>query len=218
MSASSPYGSLSLLSTLLNSEVIKWIAAELLDLWRSSRFDGTYKVHEHEVQLGLIDDQGKQAIYQKRQQVVFLHNDITAIQDQAWGDGDLFADYKCSPGIPVDTYKEGYRYRILISLRGTKNRGDEETFHIERTIVDGFITPVGNFQTQIDHPTARLSISVIFPGTRLPKKISLIEQNTRHTTLVGEDSKHELPDGRVQILWKIHRPRLYEAYNIRWEW
>lgn len=218
MADPSPHSTLSLVSTLLNSELLKWLVAELLDLWRASRFDGLYKVREHEVQLTLLDNEGRQAAYSKQQRVVFLHNEITAIQDQAWGDGDFLADYKCSPGVLVDTYREGYRYRMLISLRRTKNCGEEETFHIERRIVDGFTGSAENFQTQVDHPTAYLTIAVIFPSTRLPQHVTFTEQNTRLNVWANEESKQQLPDGRLQVLWKIRRPRLYEAYNINWEW
>lgn len=63
---------------------------------------GLYKVLEYEVQLELVDPQGEVAIYRKRQRVRFLQDNVFAILDQAWGDGDIFADYKCSPGVAVD--------------------------------------------------------------------------------------------------------------------
>ncbi len=88
----------------------------------------------HHVMLDLTDNAGRTAIYTKRQQVTFLQDNVFAIQDQAWGDGDIFAAYRCSPGVAVDRYKEGYRWKILISLRGSRNRGERDEFVIERTI------------------------------------------------------------------------------------
>src|SRR5262249_6737323 len=144
---------LSLLSILLNSDLIRTLVSAVVQLWNASRYRGTYKVEHHQVTLDLIDNGGRTAIYTKRQRMIFLQDNVFAIQDQAWGDGDIFAGYRCSPGVAVDRYKEGYRWKILISLRRTHNRGEREELVIERTIKDGFISPVGNFQTQIDHPT-----------------------------------------------------------------
>src|SRR5262249_13288516 len=117
------------LLALLNSDTIHLIG----HLWEflQSQFSiggprGMYEVLEQQCCLEILDREGKEAVYFKRQRVRFLQNNIIAFQDQAWGDGNIFADYKCSPGVPVDRYREGYRYRILISLRQTKNRGDVE--------------------------------------------------------------------------------------------
>ena len=105
---------LSFLSLLLNSTFLHTLTSELLNYWNASRFRGTYKVDDHHVTLDLTDAGGNTAIYTKRQQVTFLQNNVFAIQDQAWGDGNIFADYKCSPGVAVDRFKEGYRWKILI--------------------------------------------------------------------------------------------------------
>jgi hypothetical protein len=96
-------------------------------------------VLEHRVTLELKDTKGKKAIYRKYQRIKFTQDNVIAYQDNAWGAGNIFADYKCSPGVAVDRYKEGHRYRILISLRETKNRGDGEVINIQRTIKDGFV-------------------------------------------------------------------------------
>ena len=53
-------------------------------------------------------------------------NGLLAFEPQ--GDGDIFVDYKCSPGVLVD------RWNVLISLRETKNAGDVTNFYIERTV------------------------------------------------------------------------------------
>ena len=179
---------------------------------------GTYEVLEHIVTLELKDAKGKKAIYRKHQRVRFTQDNVIAYQDKAWGAGEIFADYKCSPGVAVDRYKEGHRYRVLISLRETKNKGDEETIHIERTVLNGFTRSRENIQTDIDHRMHKLSISVIFPKRRLPKMVNLIEQNTTRTTPLDHRHFDTLPDGRCQVTWKTDKPRLFEAYIILWEW
>ncbi|MBI1280145.1 MAG: hypothetical protein GC179_18595 [Anaerolineaceae bacterium] len=208
----------SILSLLLNSELIRTIFTEVIGLWRESRFHGTYRVEHHQSTLELLDSHGKTAIYTKRQQVVFLQDDVFAIQDQAWGDGNIFAGYKCSPGAMVDRYKEGYRWKVLISLRAMRNKGDRENFFIERTITDGFTTPTLNFQMHVDHPTKTLTLSVILPSSRQPKRIGLIEQNMKRSHTLGAEHRTELSGGRVQYSWEVAKPLLYESYILRWEW
>lgn len=148
--------------------VLKHLARRCL----ASRPEGMYEVLEHDAWLELRDAGGRKAIYHKRQRVRFLQDNIIAYQDQAWGDGEVFAAYHCAPGVPVDRYREGHRWRVLISLRETKNRGDVEAFHIERTILDGFTGDVEDFQTEIAHATRRLSLSDVFPRNRFPKEVT----------------------------------------------
>lgn len=180
--------------------------------------EGMYDVLECDSCLELLDSKGVKAIIHKRQKVRFLQDNIMAYQDKAWGDGEIFADYKCSPGVAVDRYRDGHRYRILISLRKMVNRGDTEEFHIERTIKDGFTKEVEDFQTEIDHTTQKLSISVIFPRKRSPKQVFFTERNTTRTRKLGPENQIRLPDGRQKVIWSTERPKLFEAYILRWEW
>lgn len=212
---------LRLASTLLNSPLVELLSIAVKygsRVWSQRVHEGLYEVLDFQSTLELKDTQGHNAHLYKRQSVKFLQNNIIAYQDQAWGDGDIFAVYKCSPGQPVDCYRDGQRYRILISLRGTKNRGDEEEFHIERTITEGFTQETEDFQTDIDHTTRKLSLSIIFPAKRLPKKIVVIEKNTAYTHVLDAAHQHRLPDQRLQVRWTSARPKLFEAYIMRWEW
>lgn len=99
---------------------------QLIEPWMPLRQRGLYEVLAHTSTLELCDPQGKRAIYKKNQRVRFLQNNTIVYQDMAWGDGDIFAEYDCTPGVPVDRYQEGHRWQVLISLRETKNRGDVE--------------------------------------------------------------------------------------------
>lgn len=182
------------------------------------KLEGMYEVLEYESRLELKDTKGKRSVYHKRQRVRFLQDNIIAYQDKAWGDGEIFADYKCSPGVAVDRYREGHRWRILISLRETKSKGDIEVFHVERSIRDGFTKSVEEFQVDIDHVTRKLSLSVVFPRSRLPEEISLIEQNANRMIDLGPDHRRILPDGRVKMIWQSDKPRLFESYILRWKW
>jgi hypothetical protein len=179
---------------------------------------GIYEVLSYESKLEIKDSKGKIAVFSKRQKVRFLQNNIIAYQDKAWGDGEIFADYKCSPGQAVDRYRDGHRYNILISLRETKQRDEVETFLIERKIVDGFTQDTELFQTDIDHRTHHLILSLIFPKNRPPRRVTLVEQNSQKSTILGEKYRKELPDGREEYLWQTRKPRLFEAYILKWEW
>jgi len=182
------------------------------------RHEGMYEVLEFDTKLVLHDPQGKDATYYKHQRVRFLQNNVIAYQDQAWGDGDIFADYKCSPGVAVDRYREGHRYHILISLRKTMNRDDQENFHIERRIHSGFTKPTEDLQIEVNHPTRKLTVSVIFPQERLPKRCWLVEENTHRTHALDAANFTTLPDKRVQASWHTGNPRQFEAYILMWEW
>jgi hypothetical protein len=191
-------------------EVALWIREHLVD----SR--GIYEVKQLKVSLVLCDPQGKKAIYTKRQQVRFLQDNVIAYQDQAWGDGEIFADYHCSPGIPVDRYREGHRYRVLISLRETKQRGDSADLMIDRTIRNGFTRSTEELQTEIDHVTHRLTVQVTFPSERFPKQVWWLEQKRGRSQPI--EALTQLPDGRWQVTREVVKPTRNEAYLLRWHW
>ncbi len=177
-----------------------------------------YESLRYESELELVDGKGTKAIFRKFQKVRFCQDNIIAYHDLAWGDGNIFADYQCSPGVAVDHYREGNIYHILISLRETKNRGDVEEFYIKRTIHNGFRRKREYYQNRINYPIHHFSTSVIFPTERPPKQVALVEHNRKRTTELGPEYIQLLPDGRRKATWEINRPRVYETYSIRWDW
>jgi hypothetical protein len=211
-----------LLVALVSADVTHWLPILGSIMQRLFQFrrgtDGMYEVLSYQAVLEIQDTSGSRAAYRKRQRVRFLQDNVIAYQDQAWGDGHIFAEYRCSPGVAVDRYREGHRYRILISLRQTKNRGDVEDLLIERTILNGFQRATEEWQTEIDHPTKKLSMTLIFPKARLAKQITLIEQNAARSHVLGAEHRQFLPDGREQVTWSTDHPKLHEAYILRWMW
>lgn len=179
---------------------------------------GMYEVLEYETILELKDRKGKLASFHKREKVRFLQDNVIAYQDQAWGDGKILLNYHCSPGKPVDQYRSGYKTYILISLREVKNRGDIETFDIKWDIRDGFLKPHGFWATEISHPTDKVKVQVIFPKSRPPSRITLLEKNRQKSVELNKDVKKRLSDGRWSVLWECHRPRVHEQYLLNWEW
>ena len=173
---------------------------------------------DYHMVLDLKDPMGKKAIYRKEQKVLYLQNNITAITDQAWGDGKILLDYRCSPGEAVDRYRSGHKTLILISLRQIRNRGEKDTIRIQWALKNSFLTETEEWTTSISHRTKRLHINVNFPEKRPPLKIFIIETNRKRQTQLGKDHLTQLPDKRWKVSWKKSKPRLYEEYTFRWVW
>jgi hypothetical protein len=185
---------------------------------RRERHEGMYEILEYDSTLELVDPKGETAIFKRRERVKFLQDNVIAFQDRAWGDGEIFADYKCSPGIEVDRYQEGDRWNVLISLRETKSAGDVEDFYIERTVRSGFTKDEEWRQTEIRHRTRKLKLSIIFPKKRRCRRAVLMERNRNRTTELDPRYFTDLPDGRQVLTWEISKPRRFEIYTIKWKW
>ena len=166
----------------------------------------------------LCDGAGKKAVFHKRETVKLLQDYVAAYIDQAWGRGDIFADYRCSPGFPVDRYRCGHKTCVLISLREAKRRGEILRIHIDRTVHDSFDLNPGWSETVVHHRTHRFLTAVIFPRERLPKRIALLQVNQNRTTPLGEANTDILPDGRHRVFWKTTKPKLFETYTLKWTW
>jgi hypothetical protein len=187
-------------------------------LWHGLADEGMYEVLEYESVLELMDKQGKQARFQKREKVRYQQNNIIAYQDHAWGDGEILIDYRCSPGIVVDRYRPGQRTFLLISLREPKRRGEVDEFNMEWKMQDGFKRSRELWETEIRHRTKLVSMKIIFPKSRPPQKTWMIEQLRRRKYRLDPNVKNRLPDGRWLVTWKCDRPKLNERYQLHWEW
>ena len=187
-------------------------------LWQGLADEGMYEVLEHEATLEILDKKGKRARVHKRQKVRYRQNNIIAYQDQAWGDGEILLNYRCSPGVVVDRWRPGKKTYILISLREVKHRGDIEKFHIEWGIRNGFLRKTELWETEVNHRTKRFRIQIVFPKTRPPTQIWLVEESRWRTHHLGQDAKAQLPDGRWQVYWETRWPRVNERYQLHWNW
>lgn len=177
-----------------------------------------YEVLDCESTLELQDKRGEHALVRKHQKVRYLQNSIIAYQDQAWGDGKILINYRCTPGVPVDRYRPGQKTYILISLREVKNRGDEDEFHIEWEMQHGFTRPTELWATEVSHRMRHLKLQVIFPPSRPPLRAAVLEDSTQKVAPLKPEAIHRLPDGRYTVTWETNKPRLYETYALRWDW
>ena len=196
----------------------------LLQAWQALKqrlgmeHEGIYEVLEYDSVLDLKDATGATAVLERREKVRFLQDNVIAYEDQIWGEGDPFAGYECSPGVPVDRYRDGFKWKVLISLRETKQRGDISEFRFKRTITDGFTEPNEWLQTEISHRTRHLRVSVIFPQGRPCQQALLVERNRNRITRLGASYFSRLPDGRQMLSWERGHPAINELYTLKWQW
>jgi hypothetical protein len=187
-------------------------------IWKNMADEGMYEVVDYKSTLELLDKRGHRARLSKRERVRYLQNNIIAYQDQAWGDGKILVNYKCSPGAMVDKYRPGNKTYILISLRDIRKRGDIDEFHIEWEQHKGFLRKNEQWGTEVRHRTKRLRLEVIFPKARPPLRAWLEEYLRRRTRPLGQGSRRQLPDGRWLVWWETKHPRFHEEYALKWEW
>ena len=199
-------------------DVLAYVWRSGRKLWHGLADEGMYEVLDYESTLELLDDTGQQARFEKQERVRYLHNNILAYQDQAWGDGEILLDYQCSPGTVVDQYRPGRKTYLLISLREVKERGDVDEFHISWNMQNCFLRRQEQWETEVRHRTKRLEIKVIFPETRPPIRVWLQEYMRRRTRPLPHDTLQQLPDERWVVSWRVEKPRLYEEYILKWAW
>lgn len=187
-------------------------------IMRGFSSEGMYEVLEYETTLEIHDKKGNKATVSKRQKVRYLQDNILAYQDQAWGDGEILVDYKCSPGYPVDKYRSGHKTYILISLREIKSKGDVDEFNITWGLRNCLKSNLGFWGTSINHRTKKIKVKVIFPKTRSPQKAWVNLTNRKQSKFLGDNALRKLPDGRSIIVWEKGKPHLFENYVLHWEW
>lgn len=163
------------------------------NLWQGMTDEGIYEVLEHESRLEILDKKGRRARFLKRQRVKYRQNNIIAFQDHAWGDGKILIGYRCSPGVLVDQYRPGQKTFLLISLRDTKQRGDEDEFKLEWGIRDGFLRSRELWETEVRHKTRKMKVQTVFPKSRPPGRVWLEEGIRRKKTKLSNELLRKLP-------------------------
>ena len=203
---------------------LPWIEI-LTDAWKLARKivrgltnEGMYEVLDYETTLELIDKKGEKARLRKRKTVRYLQDNIIASQDFAWGDGKFLVNYQVTPGEPVDRYRLDNKTIILISLKGIKNKGDVDEFNIGWEIHKGFLKDYCWWTTEVSHRFKRAKVNVIFPESRPPLKVLLVEHNIKRTKPIENNKIKQLPNGRWKVTWESDNPRLHERYIIKWKW
>jgi hypothetical protein len=190
-----------------------------LAIWvQERRTQGFYDLLSLRRTVTMHDPEGRVVTVDTVQQVRFRQNQVAVLLDYVWGDGDILREYTCSPGVPVDCYKEGTRHVVLISLRELKSRGDELSFTTHRQVIGGGTRPSECWESEVYHRTRRMEVRLLFPPERRCQRAAVTVQSTGQTTALGKDNWSYLPDGQQELVWVCLKPRLNECYLLRWEW
>jgi hypothetical protein len=179
---------------------------------------GMYEVLDFQTKLTIHDPKGRRATLTKYERVRFLQDNVIAYQDQAWGDGKILQNYRCSPGVPVDFYRIGYKTYVLISLRTLKNKGDVTEFNFQWKMKDGFLQPTGFWSTEICHSTDHVKVQVVFPMSRPPQKAEVVEKNRLRTKVLGVNCIQQFPNKKWSLTWEQSHPTLNEQFILKWNW
>jgi tetratricopeptide (TPR) repeat protein len=188
-------------------------------LRRSSRSRG-YEVLEQHHEFDIARPDGSLVIHRKRLRLRYL-NEVISIVDYAWGDGDLFARYSCSPGRVVDRFVSEGELWVLISLGAPRKRGDEEEITLQRTIKDGFM----GAQEWVDVEaleSRRITVSVVFPPGRPPLRAKFTRRagdlfrrpSERDQPLVADEVVGE----RHYVKAEVRNPPREARFRLGWEW
>jgi hypothetical protein len=193
-------------------------AGGLLPIQLGGGYQAVYEVLRYQATLELLDPQGQVAVLHRDQTLRFLQNGVVGLYHQVWGEGDLFADYAVTPGVVGDRFRLGARHITLISLRQIKNRGDVVRLRIRRKILGGWTRGEEWLETQVNHRTRALQVTVRFPAARPPRQASLMAEAAG--TSQELDRRHWRRDlqGRVVLTWRKRHPPIGETYLLRWEW
>ena len=181
-------------------------------------YHGMFEVLSYDATLEIKDATGDEATLTRRETIRFLQDNVVALHDHAWGNGELFAEYHCRPGVPVDFYEDGSKHNVLISLRETKNRGDVMDLWIQRVVRGGLATPPWWLETEIEHWTRNLKLSIIFPKERLCRHATITRRIAERTAPLGDQHFAFLRDGRQQVTWQAKHPKLHDVHTIKWDW
>lgn len=181
-------------------------------------YHGMYEILEYEATLELMDELGAKAKFTRHQVIRLLQDNVVAIHDHAWGEGEIFAEYHCQPGVPVDFYQDGSRFNILISLRETKNRGDVIDLWVERIVKEGFMREEEWLETEVDHLTEQVKLAVVFPIERPCRRATITQRNANDTVTLDERHFSIMSDGRQRVSWENKRPKLHDLYTLKWQW
>jgi len=205
-------GAIILAATILAGTAIALYAFIIRD-----RFGGLYEFDSEDHLWDIQDAEGRKAVVKKSRRIRFLQDEVFAIRDYAWGDGNVLAAFSCDPGHVADTYSSDGRHSIVITLRETKRRGDEEDFHTARTVENTFTGESEWVQAEILHNTKRVSITVLFPKDRPPTRAWIGRRSKgdrgRKAISIEYDS-----DGRGRISQLVRRPKRHELYTVGWTW
>jgi hypothetical protein len=175
-----------------------------------------YEVLSYDAVVELMDPEGREAVYVRKEHIRFLRDHVSTLEDYGWGSGIAFAGHEVYPGSLAQRQIIGSRLRSTVRLTHRYRRGDELTFSVERVIKNGFISPSECWlEAELYHPVQHVSLRVILPGTRAVQAARLVRPGRPGS--MGLRVKH-LPRGRQCISYDDRHPAQGQRYTVLWEW
>jgi hypothetical protein len=167
--------------------------------------------------LEILDPLGENAILTRTARVRFLHDQVLALHDRVWGEGELNLNGYFKPGTVVDRFSSKGELHQLVSLREPKHRGDLATIEVVHRVKGVFGGDREWFDVDVDMPTQFLRVELWFPTTRAPKAAWLTEDHgALKTQLSGSNIVRRT--GPTRIVWRRSRPTLRERFRTEWTW
>lgn len=183
---------------------------------RTNKPNRTYEVLSYEATLELLDAEGREAVYVRKQRLRFIQDGVTDIDDYGWGNGIAFASHYAYPGRFTDRRIVGSRLRSTVELSRPYDAGEELTFSVERLIKNGFTsTSEWWLEAELYHRVQRVALRIVLPAARLVKTATLVQPGIPRS---GALPVHGLPDGRQCISYKDSEPAQGERYTLMWDW
>jgi hypothetical protein len=190
-------------------------------LLQSSRSRG-YEILDQEHEWDFVRPDGSLVIHRKRLRVRYL-NQAISIVDYAWGQGNLYAEYSCSPGRVVDRLAVDGQLWVLISLGGVRQRGQEEVLEFRRAVTDGFLSSQEWVELK-GLEARRVSLKVVFPRERPPEQVQIVRRRESLLGRARERRETVLPDAleetseRKVATVEERIPSLKGSLSLRWDW
>lgn len=146
----------------------------------------------------------------------FLAEEAGVVRDLVWGDGVVFQRYAVTGARAVHARREGPKHVVWLGLPERPSKGERATVRSTRTIVDGFTEPDEYFELEVERPTRLLSLTLVFPESRPPRRASL-SATPRVSGKRLLRTRWDLgPRPYLQVILK--QPRPFTRYRVDWSW
>jgi len=175
-----------------------------------------YEVPSYEATLELLDPDGVDAVYVRKQRLRFLEDGVSTIEDYGWGNGIAFASHYAYPGRFVDRRLVGSALRSTVALSRPYDAGEELVFSVERLVKNGFASRSEWWlEAELYHRVGRISLTVILPAGRPVKSAKLVQPGL---SVEKQILPRLQPDGRQLLKYDARRPAMTPRYVLLWDW
>jgi hypothetical protein len=196
------------------------------DLIRALAGESPYEVLSAIYSWEILDIEGREAVGRNVKDIRFIADRVFCLYEQYTPTGRL-SDHKCWGTVegrgrtllPIMHEEfpgpEGKKYR-MVSLEGFLNRGQRMKFESERKILDSFQEPRESVRVDLEVPTDRVGIEVIWPAGNGLESLDLERTGHRPQNVLNE--LQQLRDGRHRLFFQIEDPVRGDKIYVIWRW